>query len=494
MDTRLYILAGTFLLLVLSVIYLMIASVRAARMKRSMVHPAFTIDAPALPSAEIVVQLDPDERDARFAPPQSDVYSAMQEPLRTGSWRPDQQEPVVPDVPTMPERVEETFEGPSDDRGVPAIEDAYVAELIDQLGGSSEIEDSEIADISEIMSQLESAEVAQSVELHPSADAARSASSGPVVESREPAAQSSQPAPPAAPVPQEQAPAPAPVGGGDYWTRLIDEQERLVQRRSAEDVPPAPPVAVEVPVSPDVAPAAITPPAVVEPDATLEPVVPVEASVEVRPPVESQFVPIKGEAATLTTFAAESGQMSPHESVVSETQVPELILEPAPEIAAIPEPALMPEPVVTPELLPMPEPVAASEPASTPEPVAARVPVPLSQPVIQPVPERPSAVVPRERDAEPRPKTMVSPSAVISPSPAAGASVPGSPLPHLRTVDQVAARNEVEDRSLVAPVEMWFGDFRIGVKAGTRTYEQFRRYADVILRDLAASERARGLR
>ncbi len=38
--------------------------------------------------------------------------------------------------------------------------------------------------------------------------------------------------------------------------------------------------------------------------------------------------------------------------------------------------------------------------------------------------------------------------------------------------------------TMVAPVEMWFGEARVGVKAGTKTYEQFRKYADVLLGDL----------
>ncbi len=39
---------------------------------------------------------------------------------------------------------------------------------------------------------------------------------------------------------------------------------------------------------------------------------------------------------------------------------------------------------------------------------------------------------------------------------------------------------------MVAPVEMWFGEHRVGVKAGTKTYDQFRKYADVLLGDLKA--------
>jgi hypothetical protein len=43
-----------------------------------------------------------------------------------------------------------------------------------------------------------------------------------------------------------------------------------------------------------------------------------------------------------------------------------------------------------------------------------------------------------------------------------------------------------------APVEMWFGEKRVGVKAGTATYDRFRKYADVLLDDLKASEERSG--
>jgi hypothetical protein len=48
----------------------------------------------------------------------------------------------------------------------------------------------------------------------------------------------------------------------------------------------------------------------------------------------------------------------------------------------------------------------------------------------------------------------------------------------------VGDRADSSDFHMVAPVEMWFGDARVGVKAGTRTYAQFRKYADVLLGDL----------
>jgi hypothetical protein len=47
-----------------------------------------------------------------------------------------------------------------------------------------------------------------------------------------------------------------------------------------------------------------------------------------------------------------------------------------------------------------------------------------------------------------------------------------------------------EFAEMVAPVEMWFGDYRVGVKAGSKTHAQFRKYADALLNDLKG-ERAR---
>jgi hypothetical protein len=45
-------------------------------------------------------------------------------------------------------------------------------------------------------------------------------------------------------------------------------------------------------------------------------------------------------------------------------------------------------------------------------------------------------------------------------------------------------RAQAPELIMAAPVEMWFGEARIGVKAGTKTHAQFRKYADVLLGDL----------
>ncbi len=43
---------------------------------------------------------------------------------------------------------------------------------------------------------------------------------------------------------------------------------------------------------------------------------------------------------------------------------------------------------------------------------------------------------------------------------------------------------EIPAHELVAPIEMWFGDTRIGVKAGTKTYDRFQKIARVLFDDL----------
>ncbi len=52
-------------------------------------------------------------------------------------------------------------------------------------------------------------------------------------------------------------------------------------------------------------------------------------------------------------------------------------------------------------------------------------------------------------------------------------------------------RSHAPELVMAAPVEMWFGDHRVGVKHGTKTYDQFRRYADSLFDDLRAAGSAR---
>ncbi len=46
---------------------------------------------------------------------------------------------------------------------------------------------------------------------------------------------------------------------------------------------------------------------------------------------------------------------------------------------------------------------------------------------------------------------------------------------------------DVPELVLETPVEMWFGDARVGVKPGSATDERFRKYADVLFTDLNES-------
>ena len=78
---------------------------------------------------------------------------------------------------------------------------------------------------------------------------------------------------------------------------------------------------------------------------------------------------------------------------------------------------------------------------------------------------------------------------------AAAVPVPGTttrvnePLVHTpATVPGSTTPTTLEEIVLAAPVEMWFGESRIGVKAGTKTYAQFRKYADVLFGDLQAAK------
>lgn len=96
--------------------------------------------------------------------------------------------------------------------------------------------------------------------------------------------------------------------------------------------------------------------------------------------------------------------------------------EPEPEPEPQPEPPPKPAPELAPEPLPAPEP----EPAPLPEPEPEPEPLPAPEP---------------EPEPEPEPYTPV------------------------------------------APVEMWFGEARVGVKQGSRTYDLLVGYAQVIIDD-----------
>ena len=123
---------------------------------------------------------------------------------------------------------------------------------------------------------------------------------------------------------------------------------------------------------------------------------------------------------------------------------------------------------------PAPAPAPASRPAAIVHEPSARELVVAPAPAVVPAqePARPRAVV---RTAIPDGGLGFS-AVVLTPLEAAapGPTGPeGEPAPEL---------------VMVAPIEMWFGDSRVGVKAGTKTYDQFRKYADVLFADLQVSK------
>ncbi|MBN2840730.1 MAG: hypothetical protein JXP37_07240 [Coriobacteriia bacterium] len=205
---------------------------------------------------------------------------------------------------------------------------------------------------------------------------------------------------------------------------------------------------------------------------------------------------------------------------------PEPMLEPARE--HVPDPVPAPEPVLEPvsESEPMPTPPVASEPAAvqtvqsladelerlmasgTAEPAlltaeehARIVPGSGTQPTeipiaFEPTPLLPSLSVGTVLSApQPRPQPDPQPHGSVPAPPELLPEVPVEPAP--RTGDTPKAADAVGPAAadspyvLVAPVELHFTGSvgRVGVKSGTRTYDEFQRLAGILLGDL---RRARG--
>jgi len=83
----------------------------------------------------------------------------------------------------------------------------------------------------------------------------------------------------------------------------------------------------------------------------------------------------------------------------------------------------------------------------------------------------------------PRPKTIVR--SLVEDARPSQRKVPLEPLAATQPKpDSSLGRSKLDEIVMAAPVEMWFGESRIGVKAGTKTYAQFRKYADVLFADL----------
>ena len=144
-------------------------------------------------------------------------------------------------------------------------------------------------------------------------------------------------------------------------------------------------------------------------------------------------------------------------------------LHPAPATV----PTLAPTPTLTSAPSPTPPPAPTSAPTHAPAPAH-----PVSAPEAQRIVIPPAAAV-----RPPRPKTVVR--SLEQDARLAQRKVPLEPLAATQpTADSTAGRSKLDEIVMAAPVEMWFGESRIGVKAGTKTYAQFRKYADVLFADL----------
>ena len=174
------------------------------------------------------------------------------------------------------------------------------------------------------------------------------------------------------------------------------------------------------------------------------------------------------------------------QSTIGSLQTPESAAEHTPTLPAPPAPAPAVSRAPAPELRrPAPEPATIAP--QPPLPIAPGAPV---RPAV--VIHEPPADAAPQPDVEPSPPIArpTRPRAVVrAVDSAASDQAPRlEPMANPQPDQPVASRELVPEFALAAPVEMWFGEHRVGVKAGTRTYDQFRRYADTLFDDLKAAD------
>jgi len=67
--------------------------------------------------------------------------------------------------------------------------------------------------------------------------------------------------------------------------------------------------------------------------------------------------------------------------------------------------------------------------------------------------------------------------------------MPGAKVGDAQLPREPAPRLDASEFNLVSPVEIWFGETRVGVKRGTKTFDLFQRYASCLLEDLSKARR-----
>ncbi|MDP2233091.1 MAG: hypothetical protein Q8K89_05615 [Actinomycetota bacterium] len=299
---------------------------------------------------------------------------------------------------------------------------------------------------------------------------------------------------------------------GDYWDSLIDESDLLLKSPGVQKEPiPVPIPAPGIVPTPNPVPEPVAP-FEPQPEPEPEPEPEREAEPESEPtpelvPLLQPSLPVSNQSDfdATETLVVQSPQLTDDaardwlEDLVAELEAdipvaPRVELPavstPAPVVAALTSiPALVPAPVVVP--VPEPVPAIVNEPTSTPEAEIAEImasfsavpsaePRPMASVPSTPIPpavdHRPSAAVP-PRVPQDRP-------AVVAHAPA---SAPATNEPQA-SVRSTAPALTPPVHELVAPVEMWFGDARVGVKPGSKTYDRFQRIAKVLFDDLARAK------
>jgi nicotinate-nucleotide--dimethylbenzimidazole phosphoribosyltransferase len=475
MDARLLILAATFGLFIASLIAFVVVLVRS---RRPLPAPSTQLPWNALPAAPVET-VDTSLAGLTVEPSAESPSAALLTPLRAGQWIPPEEPAPAEQLPSvaLEERIASFEPAPEIPEPAFAAPHYQVWEVGD---GATSTENA----ASEPIAAPEPVVVPEPV-----------VAPEPVVVP-EPVAV---PEPIAAPEPvavPEPVVAPEPV--------VVPEPVAVPE---ADVVPP-----VWVPPSvPEVVPAAdvVAPPL---PEPVAAPAVAAVADVGTARPFTSTEDDFSAEIAALLPSIADVERSVPRPAP-NPVQPPGPA--PVPAVAATPaSPSIEVEAIpVPPVTIPViPEPVAPASVVEAPVitvpvvPVVPDVPdVPPIEAVVQPRPvaapvaqreDRPIAVV------APRPEPVAEPVAEIPVAP-----VPSRPRAVVRAFDgsevvdvvQVPATRAAspfgtqdrevhsEDLVMAAPVEMWFGDARIGVKAGTPTYDRFRKYADVLLADLKAS-------
>lgn len=502
MDPRLLILAGTFAVIVVTLVALLVLALSGRRSSHQHA-PVSQFPHAALPPAPENAEIDTSLDGLRVDVPDDSPYAALLTPMRAGeAWAPPETPAPLTELTgaslaTRTEGFEPTPEEPA----------SFAEQIPDWVTAAPES-----ADTALVAPILTIPEVGPGVDLPPlpaAAEVAAHAAESPSQLFADEAADLVPQEPvPALPVQAAQPPASAaatysaPAAGGAYvaYVPAVSFAAPLPTQPLAPapvtEAVPQPLPAVEPSIEPQLTPAAEpapepevflspTPELAADPLSVLEPIAPtVPGSPPATAPVEEP-IPASIPEPPAILLPPEPEPEAPVLPVLSVTEAPpDLpgIVEPA-SLAGVDGPAVEAEwaDMLREQQIPerqRPVAVAPSEPA-VPRPsvvVRAVEPSPARTPVEQP-PTPPLTAPPLTQS---RAAVRVSGAPMAVPHDVAGAA----------HVDP--ARAGAPEIVLTAPVEMWFGDYRVGVKEGTKTYQQFRRYADVMLADLKAAKSVRG--